>query len=104
MPQTPEERKQRKREAAKVSSMRRRERMKEQLGAIRRESFWEDYPHAPALLMELNDLHLAVVELTYGIGPDREVLSFAEIGRRLGISRQRVWQMHKKAMNHLRGY
>ena len=42
-----------------------------------------------------------VVSLRYGIGTDQEH-SFEEIGRRFGVSRERIRQLEAKALTRLR--
>lgn len=61
----------------------------------------EDEAHARELLMELTPRERDVIRACYGIGERRE-LSLADIGRGIGVTRERVRQIEVTAMEKLR--
>lgn len=54
-----------------------------------------------AVLGTLPDRQRKVVELTFGLGDTGEELSYEEIGKKFGITRERVRMILRKAMKHL---
>ena len=54
-----------------------------------------------AVLHTLPDRLREVVELTFGVGPTREELTYDEIGRRYGLTRERARQLLNKAVQML---
>lgn len=53
------------------------------------------------ILAELKPKETQVLEMRYGLGR-RHCLTLAEIGRKIGVSRERVRQIEKKALARLR--
>ncbi len=54
------------------------------------------------LLGELPEREQRILELRYGLG-EGEPLTLEEVGKRLGISRERVRQLEEQALERLRG-
>ena len=55
-----------------------------------------------ASLTLLDSREASVLRLYYGLAEDREPLSLADIGARLGVSRERVRQIRERALSRLR--
>ena len=54
-------------------------------------------------LSELDERERRVLELRFGLGDKGEATSLEEIGRELGLTRERVRQLETKAMKRLHG-
>lgn len=55
-----------------------------------------------ALLSNLKPKERRVLELRFGIGSEGELKTFSEVGRTMGMSRERIRQIEKKALHYLR--
>jgi RNA polymerase primary sigma factor len=60
----------------------------------------DDLHRVRQLLDRLNEREAAVLRMRYGLN-EEEPITLSEIGKRLGLTRQRVQQVASKALNKL---
>jgi RNA polymerase sigma factor (sigma-70 family) len=66
------------------------------------ESRLADQDHVDRLLSRLDDRERSVLSAHFGLGADREGATYEQVGRRMGLSKERVRQIEQMAMDKLR--
>jgi RNA polymerase primary sigma factor len=62
-----------------------------------------DYSALSVTMQQLDEKERTVLEHRYGLG-GADFLTLAEVGKKIGVCRERVRQLEQKAIRKLRGY